>query len=494
MINHNRSIRYDTWVKVLILVISLLLVALNIDRMFCVSMTFDECAPHAYAVLPYHDIFSFKWASSNVHILNSLSRKFFIEAFSDTPFWRRAGSLVAQLCYLPFCYLLCRRLFKNGAWQVCVFLLLNLHPFLFEFWGLSRGYGMAIAATLISVYSFLRYHDGDKIRWLGLSLGTAILAVYANFTLLDYYMGLVAVIVLRECLYPRRQLLLKKALSIILASAVLSLLVARPILQLIRTHELYYGGANNFIKDTVVSLIKENFAIPGPSDTPLLCTIATIGVVVSAIAGIWWIVRYVKEKTDPAVLTGLLLWLLLAVPVFATIAQHLLLGTLYPIDRTALFLIPLFILSLTFWLGHMSRRAALLRSLLLYLFTLAVTVNFLQHITLSVTRVWWFDVNDLAVLDRIKKETSTRPGKSKVSVCSLFNPAFHYYTETDKRYAPYFEPVNVFTDCPGPDDTTFDYYYVPASCLHNVPSCYVPDTSFFSAFFLFRKNNIPAAP
>jgi hypothetical protein len=475
------------WFGMLALIAGVLLVILNVLRIFKIPMTFDECAPHAEAVRPYLEIIQFKAVSSNNHILNSLLRKFFVQAFSDTPFWRRFDSLLAQVVYLVYSYRTCCRLFKKLNWQLCAFLLLNLYPFLFEFWGLSRGYGMAISLTLVSAYYLINYIDERKILSLNLGLYAAILAVYANFTLLDYFFGILGCVVFQQIVTAdiSRQQKIREWISLSLASAILYALVGGPIHKLVQAHELYYGGTKNIVTDTIISVIKENLFISGVPGKKLYL-LASVVVLSVLVTGSWWLWRLFRKKADHEVIRGSVLWLLLAVPGVAVTAQHVLLNTLYPIDRTALFFIPLFILSLTYWLYYIQGSYSFFSKASLYVLTIAITTNFLVHMNMSTTRVWWFGDNDLVVFKRIISETKNKPSKNRLYVYWLFEPSFSYYIES--QYSSRFEPVKVFHECPADQDSTFDYYYTSAECMHSIPSCYAVDTSFCGgSFYLMRR-------
>jgi len=478
-------------VQIAILVISALLVVLNVLRILHVPLTFDECAPYAEITRPYWNILCFDAVSANNHILNTLCRKFFVEAFADTPFWLRFDSLLAQLMFLWYSYRLSSRLFTDRTWQIPVFILLNLHPFMFEFWGLSRGYGLSIAFMTGSVYWLVRYVQDKRMLFLNAGLYFAILAAYSNFTLMDYYCGIICFLVLRSVLPAAEKrnyrVMLSELLSIVIASAVLYVAVAGPIRRLIEDNQLYYGGNNGFVADTLVSVIKENMFLGGPSVAPLLNILATTTVVITIATGMCWGIKLIKKRPGTGEMTGILLWVLVAAPGIGFVAQHLLLGTLYPINRSGLFFIPLFMLSLIYWLSDITRTKRLIGNIIIYLLTAAILYNFVSNMNISSTRMWWFGCNDLVVLNRIAQESKDNPRKSKVCAFWIFIPSFNYYIET-ASYGRYIETALEFKDGKPKNDSSFDYYYIPAEVRSLIPQCYVVDTGFYgNSFLLLRR-------
>src|SRR6185312_10925906 len=130
---------------------------------------------------------------------------------------------------------------------------LNCNPFLFEFWGLCRGYSLAIAAMMGSIFFLLRYLQTKSVRSVWQSLFLAVLSVYSNFSLLYFFMAITAIF-FTDGLLQRSKF--KSICLVLLAySVLLAALIARP-LALLRSHnELYYGGDKGIIADTIRTLL-----------------------------------------------------------------------------------------------------------------------------------------------------------------------------------------------------------------------------------------------
>jgi hypothetical protein len=464
------------------IVISALLVTLNVIRIFHVSITYDEYIPKGYfSLFSYKEILLFKDVSSNNHLLSTFFRKFFTEAGGHSIFWVRAASLMAQLIYLRYAYAVCKYLFPEVIWQIGAFLLLNLHPFMFQFWGLGRGYSLAIAFMMASVYYILVFLRERSILSLNLALYSALLAVLGNFTLADYYCALLSVCILAVIL-PQRSKgnPLPAIISIAIALIAAMLLAAPPIKQLRDANQLYYGGNKDLLHDTIFSLIQaDTNALP---DSNFCYIISCLSIITTAIAGLYWVGK-LKKTTGSLPSAGLSLWLLLIIPAFAMIVQHMMLGVLYPIDRVGMFLLPLYMLSMSYWL-HYSTKPAVSISLLAVLIV-CVVYNFACGFTSNSTRIWSFDVNDRDALEQISKETTGKSHKNKIAVTWFFKPSFDYYAEEE-----FFTQIESVTKLEsGPVPAVFDYCYVTGDQPDSLLQGYEKDTSFSGgAFVLWRKH------
>jgi len=484
----NKLLLTDKRLRLAVLLISACLVAYNVVRILYVPMTIDECQPYASITRPFTDIISFPFVSSNDHLLNSLLRKIFVQLFSDTPFWMRFDSLLAQLLFLWCTWRLCRRLFKSTAWQLSVFLLMNLHPAIFEFWGLSRGYGLALAWLACSVYCLLCYVQDKKIRLLYLSLFAAALSAYSNFSFLDYYFGIILFIIVRYFLTRKGNRITGQArreiLALITGTAVLAILVAGPITKLIKANELYYGGTAGIVPDTIYSLCSLDVHMGATRLTVMV--MAWFMVCSSICVCVYWTIMVIKKRDSTALPIGIMLSVLLITPAVCIIAQHILLHTLYPIDRTALYFIPLYMLAISYWLYAIAPFSKLFSKLTLGMLLAAVIVNFTLKINSSTSYMWWFNANDPETLNRMQQENKNKGHKIRVCVDWLFTTTFGYYIET--RYGDQFEAPATFKYKDTKADTSFDYYFITRDRgQENIPPNYITDTSYDGGLFILYK-------
>src|SRR5262249_21108054 len=115
--------------------------------------------------------------------------------FGNTELSLRLPTLFGYLLYLGGGVWLLMRL-QNVWLSIAGFLLLNLNPFLLDFFFLSRGYGLALGFLMLSLALFtnayLHKTKPDFILYLFGSAAAGGLAVLANFAFLDFYAPLLA--------------------------------------------------------------------------------------------------------------------------------------------------------------------------------------------------------------------------------------------------------------------------------------------------------------
>jgi hypothetical protein len=121
----------DSFPRVIAIVFAAGLIVLNIIRIAWVPLTCDESPSRTDMLLGYWDYIHLTKVTANIHILNSILRKFCIETFGNTPFFLRLPNLLGQIGFLILSYLLLSRIIKNGYWRLGAFMLINLNPFLF---------------------------------------------------------------------------------------------------------------------------------------------------------------------------------------------------------------------------------------------------------------------------------------------------------------------------------------------------------------------------
>jgi hypothetical protein len=190
--------------KVLTAGTCMLLYAFAVVRAIRVPLTFDEAA----AFLRYIDtdfpsvfhtsllsIFSFEVATN--HFLNTLLTKLCYLAAGSSELALRTPNLIGYAIYLCFAQLILRRC-TDRTIALAGFLLLNLNPYLLDFFTASRGYGLSVGLLLGALYFLFQVLDAvrdgaspiPRVSWM---LALACAAVLANFALLNAYVGIFAI-------------------------------------------------------------------------------------------------------------------------------------------------------------------------------------------------------------------------------------------------------------------------------------------------------------
>lgn len=455
------------------------LITINLIRIFNVTITHDEALTYQlYITHSYHDIIVNHSPSANNHFLNSVLAKFFIELFTDNIFFLRLPNLLAFITYLLLSVLIARKLFVNNWGVLFCFLLLQLNPFMFEFWGLSRGYGLSICFMLAALYALLRFLQHPVLLTLTGMYLFLFLAVFSNLALLNVLMAFSAIMFIYWL--KRRK---EKGAALWLTGAVLytgltMLAIYEPVRVLVEKDQLYFGGQLGFVQSTLKSLIGESMYLPEESNTGLY-----IGWVVSIIvvlSGLYWCVKAYSSKAWLS--KGVVLWLLLVIPALSTIMQHHLLGNKYLIERTALFFYPLFALYITYTIYHSGR----VRNVGLAILLLLLSFNFIRNIDFSSTRTWEYDKYDKWLLERMIS-LKKGEGEIKVYLDGYFTPAFRYYVP--RQYPGKFGYIEGHNE-KAYEWHEYDFCLIRKEEIHKIPGHFTLDTVVSNlGFHLYKRKD-----
>ena len=170
----------------------LLVWALIIWRAKHVSVTYDEVWVETIAKDSIWDIMFHprNFTSANNHILNTLLAKGAL-CISDTGlFIARLPNVISFLIYFAGVKYMAR-LVSSYPWLRWSMIVISCSmPFVLDFFSLSRGYGLAMSFQAMSMalaYAYIR--QSGRAFQLG-AYAFAFLAVWANFTWLNYYVAL----------------------------------------------------------------------------------------------------------------------------------------------------------------------------------------------------------------------------------------------------------------------------------------------------------------
>ena len=175
---------------------SFFFIIFEILRAARVPFTIDE-ASTCLNYLSSHVLAVFDLNSANNHFLNTLLAKITHTLGGSSEFVLRIPNLLGYLIYLLFSFRILDRFVKNKVIVLCGFLLLNLNPYVLDFFSLCRGYGLSLGFLMAALFFFFSFLDKassspkEGYRDLSRSLAAASLAVLSNFSLLNFYLSLV---------------------------------------------------------------------------------------------------------------------------------------------------------------------------------------------------------------------------------------------------------------------------------------------------------------
>jgi hypothetical protein len=370
--------------------------------------------------------------------------------------------------------------------KVLGFSLMVINPFLIEFFALARGYGLSLAFLAAAIACiFVGRPDMPLRRELGRLILIGLfgsLAFYANFSALNIVLGLLTVetvdLVVRAL---RRDLPLSNgfwvatvAIVVLTAASLVPGILQLRHLQAL--NQLYYGGHNSLISDTVGSLLRASSC--GYDCTPAWLTVGEVLVVVlAALAFIWAAARYVHTRNWGDVQRAAMLF---AIAILAVLFEAWLLGALYPIDRTALdYVVPFAVLAM-FFVDDVTSRVP--RKLLripvvatVGCFLVLAIVNFGKDANFTQATIWTFDASSRQVIEAVLafERKHGRPLTSWKLISGFpRNEALNYYRLRFKM--TWLQPVTREPiSTPGGD-----FYYVGVAEMNELPQ----GTTFLKSF------------
>lgn len=312
----------------------------------------------SFTVFDLHDELVTKWSyvihwfpfpnrgniDANNHFFLSLLAGFFTRIFkSDSMFLLRLGSLLAFPIYFWSIYRL--KFLFNQKWNFYALLItLSTTAFLIEFFGLARGYGLALAFLVFSLQQMIAYFHSNSTKTLLGSLIGWILTVYASLTFLPFALigvGMLGLFTISKSrglrLRFERRLSGAEAHVVRFIPIVIALLLLAYFVQysflLKELDKLYYGGTEGFFVNTVHTLTRYIWSVE-------IVWVDVLLVLLTGFILFATIKQYSKSKSlfDSKMIFSLFFFLAIA----GIFAQRLILEVNFPEDRTALYLVIFF--------------------------------------------------------------------------------------------------------------------------------------------------------
>ncbi len=395
-------------------------------RAHTIGITYDEeWTLHFYVPDTMMHIINYDVPEANNHILNTLLVKGLLR-ISDTTFAARLPNVLAFVPYAFFGYKIASR-WLSFAIGLAAFLLLLLNPFLLDFFGLARGYGLSLGFVMASLYCLLAYIAERKTAAGVWALALGALAVLANFSALHYWLAAFCAVLGAAIFLPRLRRWQTIAYSL-LTALLLAAILYEPARKLLQAGKLSYGGETGFYSDTLLSLAHYS-AYRHTPDAAIRGALNAFLILLAIAAGASFLFRHklTAPKTVVVALT--------AGAVLSVVLQHWLLGTLYLLDRTALFFYPLAVWCLCFALDDIALRAKntlRVKSLSLaiaWICVAAAGVNFGKHANFYKTAIWDFDAHTREILSRINAAGKARGRSLTLDYPWPFQCSVSYYTE-----------------------------------------------------------------
>ncbi len=423
----------------ILFIIAALVFAYTATRAYLLAITWDEA--YSYIEFARNGIIipvKFELMSANNHLLNTYLMMFFTRVFGLSEIAMRLHVLIAHLLFLFYSARLLKNL--NNKWLIITaFIIVNVNPYMLDFFSVARGYGLSIGLMMASIYYFYLLHVNQKKNTNAIiSIVFACLAVLANFVLLNYCVvsfGLIVLLYLYTALKSDGSLKEKipglvKGLALpTLLIGILLFFVIPIAMHLKAAGALFFGGDRSFWADTMSTITDRCFYETGYSYWFQRLAKGFVFLILSAsvvlITG-----RFIKKKTSGNTLFLTSLLLLIGLCCLSTVVQHHLMKTPYLLDRTALFLVVLFNLILVFFISELAVKKPA-ASWISYISATVALFHFFSVFNFSYVLEWKLDCNTKEMLGDLAKIKQVPAGKETVSIGIplIFDPAINFYRQ-----------------------------------------------------------------
>ena len=393
------------------------------------------------------------WRSANNHLLNTFLFKQTISLFGQSDWVVRLPNVMAHLVYLGASIFIILQLTNKPILGLAGWILLNLNPYLLDFFSLARGYGLAMGFTMLTLAFFVLYIKRPTIgRAFGIFISIA-LSILSNFTELIFLAALWLTYGLFCLQYFKWNFkkILRWQLPPLLISVLVGLLIWQPILWLQSFGEFKWGVSelrHTFWALTTDSLMGEKYL--SAYSVPVLFYATSLMTIIVLWNG--FRTFFIKEETLLTKLYGLASFLFVSI-IVVIMLQKQLLGTQYISNRKSLLFIPLWGWLLFCFLLNLKKPK--LQRYLAGLILFTGLWHFSRCMNVKKVKEWEYDHQTLNMLNYLEKKLPLNK-EINLGVHWVFHPTSMYYKKT-KGLTFY---KNLHYDKNILPSAGYDYYYV----------------------------------
>jgi len=375
---------------------------------------------------------------ANNHLLNTLLAGACQAVFGRIPFALRIPNLIAHAVFLVVSWRLLSRVAGKGV-ALAGFALLNGNPLLLELFGLARGYGLALGFVAPALLYAVRAFEVEEIplREEATCYALLVCGVLAQLVVLDVFVAVAATFAafhLVRLARSREEGWLRRAAreSVPVLAALLFLLAtALPILlRMRRAGELYTGGTVGLWHDTVGSVVR--ISLLGLSPSLVRATLTALGAALALFAAL---AVYRLARPGKGARVFLALFAILVVLCAAVQAQHVFFGAKFPENRIAIVFLPLLVFALAAACGSTPAPLDRLAGVAFGVVGLLALALFARRANLWRSDLWWFDMDNVRMLEDLDRLRVSRPGafhSVRLSVTDSLEPSLNWYRRTEE--------------------------------------------------------------
>ncbi|MFI5221840.1 MAG: hypothetical protein ACHQK8_05915 [Bacteroidia bacterium] len=413
--------------------VSFLLSVFVFLKSYLIPFTWDEIYTYEHYVKKGFFLFEkYSYMDANNHLLNTWLMEVCLKILGSNETLLRLPNLFA----LPFFLFFAAKLVLNFSSRVMryfSFFILVLNPYLLDYFSVARGYGLSMALLMAAFYYSYQFIE-KKGSWTNAfySVLFSNLALLANSTLAyfvainSFLITILAIMRFRkseEYLNEKFFEMVKNIFILLLPNLIL-IFAAHYLNQLKNAGALYWGGTVGFWTDTVSSLIEET-VYNKPAILVFANLITWFIIFILIVSALVFSIEFIRKKKGEYLVFAFYIFMLLLLCGLATYCSHLFLGVKFPLERSALFYIPMFSLLIIFLLNYSFREFRRISIISIVSLGTVFSANFLNSMTLHSVIQYTMHREAkkmIADLDALKKH----PPSGKYNLSLGCDPAYVY--------------------------------------------------------------------
>lgn len=413
--------------KYLLIVISILIFAYCAYRAAFISFTHDEAL--SFKLMEDKGYLDY---TANNHLLNTWLMGCCAALFGKSELSLRLPNLLACALYLFFCS---KFIMKSEGKVLSLFAipLLFFNPFVLDFFVLARGYGLSLGFAAGALFFFLRnnfkdYNFGLFKRDFVFSMLFATLALFANLSLINFYISLVSLFIGQSILLFRKGV--GRGPKQVAQTLIIGLIFLLPLvfnlkrLMILKEANDLYVGASSFDESVATFIERSSYFVAYP-----VWLTEILQSFIIFIFPIGLIITMIRRKLSGALFRLELLMLFILIGFWS---EHYFFNTLFPIGRTGVYFILFFGLFIYLLFKQFSEnlksRRTLVTALGLIFVSLPLTFHFFKTVNVHYTFEWKYDARTKdVVMDLAAYRKPLSLGHNWI-----FGPSINYYIQTRK--------------------------------------------------------------
>jgi len=392
-----------------------------IARAIMVPISHDEAVTFLLYVqsgkfLPWNMV----WDANN-HLLNSALMWPCWKLFGMELFWLRLPNVLSFGMYAYIGFKLLAGIKRPLVWAIAAAAWLS-PALLVEFFAQMRGYGLSIALLSAAIWQcslWISHPSPTRMWWMWAWLWAALLA---NMSMMNTYLIMLfisaAFLVLRPSGKPYGWMAwgLGGLLPFVALGAYALAMRSGGL--------LYYGERDGFVEVTVRTLMRYTLY----ADAPLLAWTASL---FAALAGTWLLAKYLKGSLPAMHNTGALAAALMLLNVAGAVALCYLLEVNYPEDRTGIYFLPLFILSIAYFAESIATHKQHLKWAALPL--LVFPAGLISRANLGYTHLWKDIQQHQGHFEAMQRDAAQRSAEATIEGYFLMGSSWGYHNLKAKK-------------------------------------------------------------